>query len=414
MDITDRTRVPETLRVQAAPVAPATEVTPVGPVSHATASSWQPGSLVEAYVARRLDAVRVLATIGGERWILRLGGAAEPGTTLALQVLTIVPKVALARVSAGMDRSARGVPLVTATQAGTAGETGSRPVAGGFDSDPAVAPGATGGAARYALAGALVATATPSLADLVATAADADPPVSLRLGTPVATDSAGRPPACVHSGTVLLANPDSPPHEVAARLAETLSHSGLFYESHQAEWVSGRLALGAVMRSPQAAGSEAPARTQSGTAPPDPTAPGREFGRDPVAADPRLAVAVDGSGLAHTIAEQQLELLRSGQLSWNGYAWKGQRVEIAIGAPPAGGRPDERSWSTRMTLELPGLGHVEVALALRGNRLALDVTAPPGGAGALQQQRRALVERLRGHSLDVVALAIREGADAQP
>lgn len=203
---------------------------------------------------------------------------------------------------------------------------------------------------------------------------------------------------------------------IAARLQQSIQHSGLFYESHVARWFRGELPLEALRREPQmqaaprSGESATPATMQAGApasspgvqgavAPPlPPSEPALKSGV--VAADSVDILDAEAAGALATRAEvaglpqeslssllrQQLELLAQPQLRWEGNVWAGVFMELSIEAPPlperqldeegeAAGREQisEGEWRVRLGLRLAGIGALEAAISLQGERLALTL-----------------------------------------
>ena len=67
------------------------------------------------------------------------------------------------------------------------------------------------------------------------------------------------PSAAVTKSTPVLSSAPADIKEFATALRNTLSQSGLFYESHQAQWVAGERKLADLLQEPQARFSPGPA-----------------------------------------------------------------------------------------------------------------------------------------------------------
>jgi hypothetical protein len=139
----------------------------------------------------------------------------------------------------------------------------------------------------------------------------------------------------------VLASPPGDTAAFAASLKSALSRSGLFYESHQAQWVAGERALGELMQEPQAALKGAPG-----------------------------GVHPQAIGLV----QQQLEIVDTRQLLWQGDVWPNQSLEWRIEEEPrrdtaTGDAPPV--WKTTLRLSLPRLGEVSATLAIRGDQVHL-------------------------------------------
>jgi hypothetical protein len=250
--------------------------------------------------------------------------------------------------------------------------------------------------------------------------------------TEQAQASASRTPAPVllASPAALLQPAPGASAPLVAALRAALDSSGLFYESHLAEWVEGRRGLDSVMREPQAGlhttAPPAAGRPEAGTrAPPVPAtqAPPAQ----PAAAEVESGAAVAPathvpesdrpaiSAHALPLVRGQLETLENGQIVWTGQAWPGQplqwRLEEMHDAP---GRDAQEPvpWSTQLRLTLPRLGAVTADLQLTGNslRLKLAVTEPAARA-ELHAARGGLAKSLSESGLLLAGFASAEQND---
>ncbi|MDI6750620.1 MAG: flagellar hook-length control protein FliK [Rhodocyclaceae bacterium] len=181
----------------------------------------------------------------------------------------------------------------------------------------------------------------------------------------------------------------------ATQLAETLSravtHSGVFYEAHQAEWVKGRLPLAELLQEPQGRLSSPSAFVDAamgkvgagGTAP----TPAES------AAAPRQSVTPQAAATAASIpdelrpiVQQQLEAAAFQRIVWHGEVWPQQAMDWTIEwegerERSAAGEEDS-TWRTTLTLTTPRLGRIEARLQLsrQGVRLTLAAAAADSAA----------------------------------
>lgn len=163
-----------------------------------------------------------------------------------------------------------------------------------------------------------------------------------------------------------LSTPGTP--QLAAKLAQAVAGSGLFYEAHLKQFAAGTRTLAQVADEPQA-----------------------QLNRQPAAALPSpeaqelAAVSSDKSATVHPealgLVRQQLELLAQPLLRWSGQAWSGAAMDwdITEEQDERQGAADDpapaRRWHTRLALSLPTLGQVEARLSLDGNTLQLQMRA---------------------------------------
>ncbi len=167
--------------------------------------------------------------------------------------------------------------------------------------------------------------------------------------------------------------------QLAGALRQALNDSGLFYESHQAQWVRGERSTmqllvepqnQLVAKSPPALDmNQANLATQTGE--PAPTPP---------AATHTKADAESGLRIAPELlplVQQQLHALETHQITWIGQVWPGQQMQWEIQGQPEhhARQQDERQWSTEMELVLPRLGNVHARLVFAGSGLRLTLHA---------------------------------------
>lgn len=164
--------------------------------------------------------------------------------------------------------------------------------------------------------------------------------------------------------------------QFSADLRHAIENSGLFYEAHLADYVEGTRTLGSLRQEPQ---------NQYGTAP------------------------------AQLLA-QQLNVLETQHVRWNGEVWPGQLASWSIRTDEraAGHDGQERAtaFSTSLTLELPSLGRVSCQINLAGNQLRVSVLSDVAEtANKLQSNTSVLVHALEQHVADVDAVFVLNGVD---
>ena len=214
------------------------------------------------------------------------------------------------------------------------------------------------------------------------------------------------------ASTVPLATPATAPllgalpadgAQLSHALAQTLASTGLFYESHQAEWIAGKRDVAQILQEPQArltqgaqpaAGAAMPAADAlalASTASVKPT---------PQSIDPRTV----------TLVQQQLALLDGGRVMLQLEAWPQQWMQWKIGEHEAGnGRePDAPpGWNMQLRLDLPQLGELKAALSLAagGVRIRLQ-TANAASAALLQDHSPSLQLSLAAAGVPAAGIAI--------
>ena len=210
-----------------------------------------------------------------------------------------------------------------------------------------------------------------------------------RLLGQVLKSAAGAPPlATLNPATPLVPQGAPDPAQLAAQLRQAVARSGLFYESHLAEWAEGKRPLAELMAEPQAL--KAP-----GTPPTD-------------------------ASLSQLV-NQQLATHESGQLVWQGQLAPGQQMRWEIGQEHRGQEhdgaapdhdTDHPGWHSGLRLRFPLLGDVEASLSLRGSRLHIELLAGAGTAATLRADAPRLQEALAAAGNELAALRIAGREDA--
>ncbi|HUW26449.1 MAG TPA: flagellar hook-length control protein FliK [Gallionella sp.] len=172
--------------------------------------------------------------------------------------------------------------------------------------------------------------------------------------------------------------PDS--RQLAGALRQALSVSGLFYESHQAQWVRGERSTMQLLVEPQnqLAGKQSSppgAGQTSQTSQSDDV-----YASSPASTAPQKTDTESGLRITRELlplVQQQLHALETHQITWIGQVWPGQEMQWEIQGQPDqhAPQPDERQWSTEMELALPGLGNIHARLAFAGSGLRLTLQA---------------------------------------
>lgn len=182
---------------------------------------------------------------------------------------------------------------------------------------------------------------------------------------------------------------------VARGLREGLSGSGLFYESHQAQWLTGQHGREQLLREPQG-------RLPVGNGLADTAM--TEKGEGASGAAPRLLAHPD----TLPIIRLQLDAIENRQVAWHGEVWPGQWLEWEVAQlpqhdveTPAG----EPQWETRVHLDLPRIGRVDAAIRLTPHGIRLSVQASEQATAELLRNRAPdLIRTLEAHALPVLGL----------
>jgi hypothetical protein len=150
------------------------------------------------------------------------------------------------------------------------------------------------------------------------------------------------------------------PAKLAAALKDAIGNSGLFYESHLAEWSAGSRPLAELAREPQMQRALSPVPPDAG--PNKPVAP----------ADPATAQFIN----------LQLSSQEQGRVAWQGQLWPGQPLQwqISKDAPQGGGGNGDTgepapAWRSALRFRFPLLGEIAATVVMAGDQLHIQVQA---------------------------------------
>lgn len=239
--------------------------------------------------------------------------------------------------------------------------------------------------------------------------------------------------------------------DFAQSLRGALTQSGLFYESHQAQWVAGQRPLSDLLHEPQGRLSPAAAqlavpeqgrvqfREAATNVPPhvSPTLGGpallanqaNQTGQAlPLAGQQLAGVRPDqpvpssslaGAQPAHPetvpIVRQQLEALDTRQVLWQGQVWPGQamdwRIEERSAREQMAGEVVQPEWQTTLRLVLPQLGEISARLVLRPQGVGVQIGAMESSTAQLMaEQKPALRQGLETSGLKLTEIKVSHDA----
>lgn len=229
-------------------------------------------------------------------------------------------------------------------------------------------------------------------------------------------------PAPLTRGEPLLPQAPASAAELAPSLAKALSQSGLFYEAHQAEWVSGRRPIESLQAEPHsqvkafaASGTGAPASATPTTTLTAPLAAGDAGNDKAVQQNPAPSVPEQ----LRPLVQQQLDAVSTQRLAWHGEVWPGQVMDLQIERQQVEEREarsgdvgeDAQRWSTTLRLSMPRLGTIDATLQLNGNELRLRLAAASDVTAAdLRANAAALIEALGAAGVAMQAFEVGHGS----
>jgi hypothetical protein len=239
----------------------------------------------------------------------------------------------------------------------------------------------------------------------------------------------------------LLAMPPLQSKDLAHALTQALVQSGLFYESHQAQWVAGTRPLETLLQEPQArlsqpqipapaadraapaqvgaaqtqvsprfaAAASNPAQPEAGLVRPVVSAPSPD-GHTSAQPVTREALPVNPASLP--MVRQQIDVMDTRQIVWQGEVWPGLPLRWLVESPPehgagAGGQADERDaavWHTRLDLALPRLGSIAADVWLTSHGMHLAFTADDAAHAAMRAEAASLSDRMATAGLNLTGI----------
>jgi hypothetical protein len=181
----------------------------------------------------------------------------------------------------------------------------------------------------------------------------------------------------------LLGSPAVSGDQSTADLAHVLSHalsnSGIFYESHLADWVSGLRSQTQILQEPQAQ-LDRPTKPRPDVLPSGPT---HDLLQNAHTLTASLTRTIHPQSLG--VLQQQLQSLDSQVIPWQGQIWPGQDLQWSVqpddvyphGDQEHGAGSSPIHWKSTLKLSLPHLGEVlaELRLGPQGCQISLITDA---------------------------------------
>jgi len=326
----------------ARPVAPAERTADPRTEAFQRALSTMLGSKVPVSVLSRLGDGSFMVRVADMPVRMALPAGTQPGAELSMKVLAASPQPTF---QLG-DATLHGTPVPLSSNAAS-------------------------------LAAAVAAASSP-LTHSAGEHEGADLSPAARLLAQVLQNAQGAPASASVTGTAPLVPQGAPdPAQLASQLQQAIAKSGLFYESHVAEWAEGKRPLSELMGEPQA-------HKPPGTPP----------------TDPALARMIN----------MQLAGQEQGQLTWQGQFAPGQPLEWKVTREDEknsrGGDEPEPGWQSGLRLRFARLGEVKASITLRGRQVQIDLQAAPDALAPLRDGAPRLQDALAAAGSELAALRI--------
>lgn len=323
------------------------------------------GKSMQGQVLARMGDGSYLVRVAGTPARMQLPAGAQLGTEIPLTLIGINPRPSF---QIGNNRDQPASALLTYADAEAEPETDLRgPQAGA----------AQAGTRASSTAATLLSRAPLTPANLLpALAGDTPAPelsTTARAISSVLSQAESVPgaPLALVGKTPLMAAPGADPAQVAQKLRDTVGSSGLFYESHVAEWAEGKRPLASLLLEPQM----------------QKAAPGEM---------PRTGTDLASAQLINL----QLHTHEQARVQWQGEAWPGQKMQWDIsqdapeGQQHAGSDSDEEAtaWRSNVRFQFPLLGDLAAHVVLQGGRVAIQLQAGSEASADTLRQHAARLE----------------------
>jgi len=163
--------------------------------------------------------------------------------------------------------------------------------------------------------------------------------------------------------SALFGNAAPDTDKLAQKLNDTISKSGLFYESHVTEWVKGERPLSDLMREPQMQHMQQLQRLAQQS--------GESLAR----------LGPGGPDLTPAqMVNQQLHTQEQGRVQWNGEAWPGQQMQWEVKREQRDGSRQQQAddgqeqvWRSGVRFRLPMLGKVAATVTMVGDQVHVQL-----------------------------------------
>lgn len=265
-------------------------------------------------------------------------------------------------------------------------------------------------------------------------------PAARLIGQLLPAEGEAPPPAQLNRGQPLVAQPpqsQAAVAELASRLTQSVTQSGLFYEAHQAQWIAGKRSLEILLQEPQGRKSS-PAAFQHAAA--EVAARAISTADRPMTAEAVMQAlqasseklgaggAAQGTAQAQStqnlaqqvpddlrpLVQQQLDAAGTQRMIWQGEIWPQQTMEWEIERESEreadGSTEEEARWRTSLSLTTPRLGRVDANLQLSSRGVAITLATPHGASAAdLRATAPLLAAALEAAGVPLLAFQVKEG-----
>jgi hypothetical protein len=201
--------------------------------------------------------------------------------------------------------------------------------------------------------------------------------------------------------------------QLAGLLHDALSNSGLFYESHQAQWLEGARSTSQLLQEPQNSATANPSTNVKALSLPDGNISSTSQLNTAVSAEEKIPLIPHH---LQPLVQQQINALETQQVLWQGNIWPGQAMQWEIheqtSHTPA--TDNQQQWTTQIHLDLPNLGMISATLNFNNTGLSLTLNAnSPTTLTALGNASSQLVATMSDCGISIVSTLITQHEPTQ-
>lgn len=250
----------------------------------------------------------------------------------------------------------------------------------------------------------------------------------------------GDMPTAIIAKTPLVAGPNANAAQIAGALQNAVSFSGLFYESHVAQWATGTRSAADLMLEPQARQLQESSTDTAQSAPAEAHANdlsklmsnvrawvGGERSLPDLLRTSQTS-SIDQENIAPVVGKQQdiaasegiklinlqLDALEQRRIMWQGELFPGQPLEWEISDDTPEKSNDhsepEAAWHSTVRFTLPTLGSVSATIRLSGEHVQVQVhTANEETATTLRSHGKLLVDAMGAAGSTLDSLLVKQG-----
>jgi hypothetical protein len=162
--------------------------------------------------------------------------------------------------------------------------------------------------------------------------------------------------------------------QLAELMSEALGNSGLFYESHQAQWLEGTRSTSQLLQEPQNSVTANPSKTVEISSMQDGNT--STLNQLNMAASTAEKMPIIPEHL-QPLVQQQINALETRQVVWQGNIWPSQAMQWEINEENSltPSTENQKRWTTQIHLDLPNLGMVSATLCFNSAGLSLKLNA---------------------------------------